>query len=202
MTRAFASTCSRESRVSDQPWPFPTLPHYLRHGLRAVFVGYNPGLDSARAGHYYARPANRFWAHLSQSGLVPRPVSAVDDACLMDLAGIGLVDLCPRPTLRASELTAQELADGAARLAAQLREAEPAATVLNGRRLFEVFLTHGLGLTLSGRAPFQWGQQPIPPGSLSGALWVIPSSSGLASRWHALRLRLLGDIAQMLPGER
>ncbi len=32
-----------------------TLPHYLRPGLRAVFIGYNPSHYSAEAGHYYAR---------------------------------------------------------------------------------------------------------------------------------------------------
>ena len=187
------------NRVNDLPWPYPTLPHYLRAGLRAVLVGYNPGIDSARAGHYYARPGNRFWAHLSESGLVPRNVGPADDWLLMDLAGIGLTDLCPRPTPRASDLTGDELAAGAVRLAAELAAAAPTATVLNGRRLYEVFLRFGLGLAPRDLDLFQWGRQALPAGTYPGQLWVVPSSSGLASRWHPLRLRLLRDIAQTVP---
>jgi TDG/mug DNA glycosylase family protein len=58
----------------------PTLPHYLQPGLRMVFIGYNPGIESARAGHYYARPGNAFWKQLSASGLVARTVGPSDDA--------------------------------------------------------------------------------------------------------------------------
>ncbi|MGD9934229.1 MAG: mismatch-specific DNA-glycosylase [Dehalococcoidia bacterium] len=185
--------------MSDLPWPYPTLPHYVRPGLRAIFVGYNPGLDSARAGHYYARPGNRFWPHLSESGLVPHPVGPADDAQLMDLAGLGLTDLCPRPTLRADELTRAELTQGAAHLASELRAAAPAAAVLNGRHLYDVFLREGLDLTRAPLRPFRWGPQSLPAGSFPGQLWVIPSSSGLASRWHGLRLQLLREVAGSLP---
>src|SRR5512140_3256952 len=97
-----------------------TLPHYLRPGLRLVFVGYNPAIFSAEAGHYYARPGNVFWRQLSQSGLARRTVTPEDDSLLMDEAGIGFVDLCCRPTVRASELSPAEIADGAARLHAEL----------------------------------------------------------------------------------
>ncbi len=116
------STSDLVNRVNDLPWPYPTLPHYLRAGLRAVLVGYNPGIDSARAGHYYARPGNRFWAHLSESGLVPRNVGPADDWLLMDLAGIGLTDLCPRPTPRASDLTGDELKDLASALGINIED--------------------------------------------------------------------------------
>ena len=188
--------------MSDLSWPYPTLPHYVRPGLRAVFVGYNPGIDSAREGHYYARPGNRFWAHLSESGLVSPPVGPADDAQLMDLAGFGLTDLCPRPTLRADELTRLELTEGANRLAEELLAAAPLVTVLNGRRLCDVFLREGLGLARAALGPFCWGPQPLPLGTFPGALWVVPSSSGLASRWHALRLQLLRDIAESLAAVR
>ena len=46
-----------------------TLPHYLRPGLRVAFVGHNPAIYSAEAGHYYARPGNVFWRQLSASGI-------------------------------------------------------------------------------------------------------------------------------------
>lgn len=186
---------------SESAWPFPTLPHYLRPGLRAVFVGYNPGLESARAGHYYAHPGNRFWPQLHASGLVPAPAGPGDDAGLMDLAGIGFTDLCPRPTLRAEELTPAELRDGARRLVAELRACAPRATVLNGRRLWELVARHGLGIPAATVRDFDWGFQPSATPAGLGEVWVVPSSSGLASRWHATRLQLLGELAVLLASE-
>ena len=114
--------------------PPQTLPHYLRPGLRLVFIGYNPAVYSAEAGHYYARRANVFWKQLNESGLLARPAGPEDDASLMDEAGIGFVDLCPRPTVRADELTPDEIAEGAERLLRQLEENQPTYAVFSGRR--------------------------------------------------------------------
>src|SRR3990172_2653725 len=101
MTRSSQSAIgNRQSEIED----LPTLPHYLRPGLRLVFIGYNPGIDSARAGHYYARPGNVFWKQLGESGIVARTVGPADDVLLMDEAGIGFTDLCTRPTVRAEHL--------------------------------------------------------------------------------------------------
>ncbi|MEI6665601.1 MAG: uracil-DNA glycosylase family protein, partial [Chloroflexota bacterium] len=55
-----------------------TLPDLLRPGLDLVFVGINPGEESARRGHYYAHPGNAFWPALSASGLTTRPVTTED----------------------------------------------------------------------------------------------------------------------------
>src|SRR5258708_13598072 len=49
--------------------PPPTLPDLLRGGLDLVFVGINPGLYSARQGHYFARSTNRFWPAFTSSRL-------------------------------------------------------------------------------------------------------------------------------------
>jgi TDG/mug DNA glycosylase family protein len=157
-----------------------------------VFVGYNPGLESARLGHYYAHRGNAFWRHLNASGLVSREVSLEDDAALMDLAGIGFTDLCPRPTLRASELTPAECAEGALRLRGELEDNAPAAAVFGGKQLYELFARHTSAATTG---PFAWGRQPATIAAGRTALWVIPSSSGLASKWHGERLRLLRALA-------
>ncbi|MYK26927.1 MAG: mismatch-specific DNA-glycosylase, partial [Dehalococcoidia bacterium] len=123
-----------------------TLPHYLRPGLRIVFIGYNPAIYSAEAGHYYARRANVFWKQLNESGLLARPAGPEDDASLMDEAGIGFVDLCPRPTVRADELTPDEMAQGAQRLLGQLQANQPAYAVFSGRGIYVHFARHALGL--------------------------------------------------------
>ena len=175
-----------------------TLPHYLRPGLRLVFIGYNPGIESARVGHYYAFHGNVFWRQLSDSGLVHRAVSHLDDAALMDEAGIGLTDLCPRPTKQAGELSMIEQLEGARRLHRELREVQPLVAVFGGRGIYSAFAREALGLTareLTGRS---CGSQPETVGTTE--LWVIPSSSGLASKWHVQRLELLRALSQHLHG--
>ncbi len=184
-----------------------TLPHYLRPGLRLVFIGYNPAIYSAKAGHYYARPGNVFWRQLTESGLVPRPVGPEDDAILMDLAGIGFVDLCPRPTVRAEELTPEEIEAGAWRLYRQLREHSPAVAVFSGKGIYGHFGRVVFDLPRAELARRPYGEQPERLAGERGEtrIWVIPSSSGLASRWHRERLvwlRRLREAVEAIAPER
>jgi mismatch-specific thymine-DNA glycosylase len=176
-----------------------TLPHYLRPGLRLVFIGYNPGIESARAGHYYAFHGNVFWRQLAESGLVARVVSHLDDARLMDEAGLGLTDLCPRPTTSAGELSKAEQLEGARHLHRELREAQPLVAVFGGRGIYSVFGREALGLSARDLAGRPWGRQIETVGATE--LWVIPSSSGLASKWHVRRLELLRALGLSLDGE-
>ncbi|MCE7927789.1 MAG: mismatch-specific DNA-glycosylase [Dehalococcoidia bacterium] len=178
--------------------PVPeSLPHYLRPGLRLVFVGYNPAIFSAQAGHYYARPGNVFWRQLNASGLVHRDVGANDDAILMEEAGIGFVDLCCRPTVRAGELTRAEIVDGAQRLHGELLQSQPRIVVFSGRGIYQHFGRHALQIPSRILADRPYGEQPERIGA--SVPWVIPSSSGLASRWHRERLDLLRQLAALLP---
>lgn len=174
----------------------PPLPNLLRPGLRLVFIGYNPGLESARRGHYYAFGGNPFWRHLQASGLVDRLVDASEDASLAEEFGIGFTDLCRRPTTRADELTGTEKAEGAGRLHADLLAAAPSFAVFSGKGIYPLFGRHALGLPSTALRRRPYGLQPEPVGDT--ALWVVPSSSGLASRWHAQRIELLRDLARQL----
>jgi TDG/mug DNA glycosylase family protein len=162
-----------------------------------VFIGYNPGLESARRGHYYAFNGNAFWRQLNESGLVLRPVTFEDDHLLLDLAGIGFTDLCPRPTLRAEELTAAERREGALRLHTELVDAHPDVAVFSGKGIYHEFARHALGLHAVEVSRTEYGPQPerLADGEGGTTVWVIPSSSGLASRWHARRLELLRSLA-------
>ena len=48
------------------------IPDVIAPGLRVLFAGINPGLYSAATGHHFARPGNRFWPALHQSGFTDR----------------------------------------------------------------------------------------------------------------------------------
>jgi len=173
--------------------PGRALPLLLRPGLRFVFIGFNPGLESARRGHYYAYRGNVFWKQLSESGLVSRPVTCEDDRLLMDEAGIGFTDLCLRPTLRADQLTRPEIIEGAARLHAELLEYQPRIAVFSGKGIYQLFGRYALGIAPGELANRPLGPQPERIGVTIP--WVIPSSSGLASRHHRRRLELLRELA-------
>ncbi|MGE3076717.1 MAG: mismatch-specific DNA-glycosylase [Dehalococcoidia bacterium] len=174
----------------------PTLPHLLRPRLRVVFIGYNPAIYSAEAGHYYARSGNRFWVQLSESGIAGREVRPEDDQLLMEEAGIGFTDLCCRPTVRAEHLTREEIAEGALRLHAELVEFQPRVACFSGRGIYQHFGRHALGLAAKELAAREYGAQPERIGETIP--WVIPSSSGLASKWHRERLDLLKAMAREL----
>ena len=174
----------------------PTLPHLLRPGLRLVFIGYNPAIYSAEAGHYYARPGNQFWRQLSESGIAGREVGPEDDQLLPEEAGIGFTDLCCRPTVRAEHLVREEIIAGAQRLHAELLEFQPEVACFSGRGIYQHFGRHALGLSTSDLARRAYGEQPERIGAT--VPWVVPSSSGLASKWHRERLEWLRRLGERL----
>jgi double-stranded uracil-DNA glycosylase len=137
--RAPAGTVKKKAAAKTRP----TLPDLLRQGLDIVFVGINPSLYSAEKGHYFARPANRFWPAFSRSGLSAAARSALrvdrllpeHDASMM-AHGIGFTDLVKRPSARAAELSRRELEAGADALERKLRRFAPRIACFHGLTAF------------------------------------------------------------------
>jgi double-stranded uracil-DNA glycosylase len=153
-----------------------TIPDVVAPGLRVLFAGINPGLYSAATGHHFARPGNRFWPALYQSGFTPRQLRPDEQRQLLE-SGLGITNIVARATARADELSAAELQSGGASLVIR------AASL--GARCLAV-----LGIT-AYRAAFGLpdavvGPQPLHRG---GALvWVLPNPSGLNAHWTMPRL--------------
>ena len=118
-----------------------TLPDYLAPGLDLVFVGINPGMKSAAAGHHYAGPGNHFWPLLFESGLVTEPLTYRDDARLLEW-NIGLTNIVHRASSSSSDLPIDELRAGAKVLRAKLLRYAPRAVCFNGKGMYEVFAAH------------------------------------------------------------
>jgi TDG/mug DNA glycosylase family protein len=178
--------------VVSTPSAPPTLPDLLRPGLELVFVGINPGEASARSGHYYAHPGNRFWAALSASGLVPRAVSPHDDTWLGEACGIGFTDVVKRVVTDSTQVTTTEARAALPAFTARIAAAQPRALCFTaGRACDEVF--PGV------RGASVWGRLPVTlPGAEVCQVWVMPSTSGLAVRWRAEGDRVLRDLAASL----
>ncbi len=166
-----------------------TLPDLLRPGLSLVFVGINPGERSARAGHYYAHPGNRFWSALADSPLVTGTVTAADDRSLADREGIGFTDVVKRVTSDSTSVSLVELRTSAPALARRIADAAPRAVCFTSTRAFDA-LFPGV------RDPHQWGRQGASLGG--GELWVMPSTSGRAVAYRDEVDRVLAGLATAL----
>ena len=152
-------------------------------GLKMLIVGINPGLWTAAVNAPFARPGNRFWPSLHQAGLTDHQVDA---SCGLDPAdeqqllsrGIGLTNLIGRATVRADELSRQELREGAALLIDRLAAIRPSAVAIAGITAFRT----GYRLPKA-----QLGRQDtsLIEGWPAGvALHVVPQPSGLNAHYQ------------------
>lgn len=162
------------------------LPDYLRPGLRLVFVGINPGLRSAAAGHHYAGPGNHFWPLLYESGLVGERLKYEDDARVLEW-GIGLTNIVARPSASSSDLSPMELRAGAQVLRESLARFGPRFAAFNGKVIYRAF---------SGR-DCAFGLQEERPGTTR--MFVMPSTSArTASYQRADKLRYFLELARLI----
>ena len=176
-----------------------TLPDYLRGGLAIVLVGLNPSAYSARVGHYYANPRNRFWPAVSAAGLVNRPVGPADDAGLL-ADGVGFTDLVKRATPQASGLTAGDYRRDAPALRDKLLDCQPMIVCFQGIVTYRNYLRYVEGVPNAGAVPP--GRQDetigasvvfvVPNPSPANAQYSLDELVGWYSRLGQLRAELTG----------
>ena len=121
--------------------PYP-LPDYVASALKVLFVGINPGLISAAAGHYYANPRNPFWRLLYEARLTPLCLQPEED-CRMPEFGYGLTDIVKRPSRGAGDLAAHEFVANHHRLQRLVKQCRPRAICFNSKTAFEGFFGKG-----------------------------------------------------------
>jgi len=100
-----------------------------------LFVGINPGVRSALTGHHFAGFSNRFWKLLSDSRLVPEPISYEDDDRLPEW-GYGITNIVPRPTPGIDTLERHEYVAGRRTLRRKILRYRPAVVALVGITVF------------------------------------------------------------------
>lgn len=120
-----------------------TLPDLLRPGLDIVFVGINPGGYSAKVGHYFATPQNRFWGAVNRSGLVPgeAALGPMDDVRMGEF-GIGFTDVVKRASSSASDLRAADYRRWAPEAKTRLLESAPLVVCFNGLTGYKNYLRY------------------------------------------------------------
>jgi len=161
------------------PYPFRTLPDYLRPRLRLIFVGINPGVFSVEHRHYFARPTSRFWRAFSRSVLSEDIRQALglaalgpeDDRRLLRF-GIGFTDVVKVPSRNAAALSPGDFQTWAPRLLRRLARYRPRVACFHGVTAYRAFARHALGRE---HADSPLGAQPLTVGATR--LFVVPNPS-------------------------
>ncbi|MET8905733.1 G/U mismatch-specific DNA glycosylase [Streptomyces sp. NPDC004538] len=166
------STSSGHGRTDT---PAPALHDVVAEGLSVLFVGINPGLPSVVRGHNFATPGNRFWPALHRAGFTPSLLRPAEENELL-LLGLGITSIVRRPTARAAELSAAELAAGGRDLRRRTAALGPEWIAL-------------LGVT-GYRAAFGAPEAKIGPQPSLGRtrVWVLPNPSGLNAHYPPAEL--------------
>ena len=147
------------------------VPDVIAPGLRVLFCGINPGLYSGAVGHHFARPGNRFWPVLHLSGFTRRVLSPYEERQLLAY-GLGITNLVARTTAKASELSADELVDGAKQLEKKIERWCPGFVAILGIDAYRKAFS---------RPRAALGRQYDELGGAS--LWLLPNPSGLNAHY-------------------
>lgn len=188
MRRTFSRAELESFRDAVVPDLLPTAPE---HELKLLFVGINPGLWTAATQTHFAHPGNRFYPALRRARVLLEPIdpaAGMTDSDRDDLRarGIGITNVVPRATAKASELTNAELKAGGAALVALVERVRPRVVAVAGITAYRAAF---------GRPKAVMGRQPEP---LAGAeLWVVPNPSGLnAHETVASLATAYGEVAR------
>jgi double-stranded uracil-DNA glycosylase len=156
------------------------LPDVLCPGLRLVICGSAAGAVSAAVGAYYAGPGNKFWRILAETGLTPRRLEPMEFREVLRF-GIGLTDMAK--TASGSDASLPRDADDVSGFIERILRARPGIVAFNGKRAAAAFYGVSSAMLAYG---------PGAPRIDFPAVWILPSTSGAASRawshepWHAL----------------
>ena len=150
-----------------------TVDDLLGPAVRLLFVGINPGLWTAATNTHFCHPSNRFYPALRAAGIIDWGIDTAvgmspDEKDRLARAGIGITNLVPRATVKASQLTREELEQGAVRLRSVVDEVKPAVVAVAGLTAYRIAFERSRAVL---------GHQPEPVGAAE--LWVVPNPSGL-----------------------
>ncbi|MCH7727019.1 MAG: G/U mismatch-specific DNA glycosylase [Planctomycetes bacterium] len=163
------------------------LPDVIAAQLKVLFVGINPSLYSAVVGHHFARPGNRFWPALLESGLTDRLLSPFEDRKLLDY-GFGLTNVVDFATARADELAGDAFVQGVRSLKRKIRKLQPRCVALLGITAYR---------QAYGRKNVEVGEQLEKIGG--STVWVLPNPSGLNAHYQLPDFaRLFGQLKKAL----
>ncbi|CAN5179375.1 G/U mismatch-specific DNA glycosylase [soil metagenome] len=153
-----------------------TIGDIIKHELKVLFCGINPGLFSAYSGFHFGRPGNRFWKALYMGGFTDRLFNPSEQQELVDY-GYGITNMVDRATLSAAELTLQEYTTGGIKLREKIKKYKPEWCAFVGIEAYRKAFNKPHAIV---------GKQPEPIGDTN--IWVLPSPSGLNAHYTPIML--------------
>jgi len=167
----------------------------ISENLDVLFVGYNPGILSAKTGHHYAGKSNRFWKLLYESGLTLSNLEPEEDQRLLELR-FGSTNIVHRPTKSASEITSTEFEEGSKILEDLIKKIMPKIVCFVGIGVYRTFAAHMLGVPKS-RLTVTTGKQKN--SLIEGCLdFVCSNPSGLNTIPYNEQLKCFKQLKQLL----
>ncbi len=142
-------------------------------GVKLLFVGINPGLWTAAVQTHFAHPGNRFYPALQQAQIIDREIDRTngmtgDDRRYLVTRGIGITNVVPFATAKASELTTAMYQEGGQALRTFVAKHQPKVVAIAGIGAY--------------RSAFKQpkAQRGLQADLFEDALlWVVPNPSGL-----------------------
>ncbi|KAH8160930.1 hypothetical protein CIB48_g7311 [Xylaria polymorpha] len=154
----------------------PPLIDVIAPNLLILFIGLNPGVQTARSGHAYAHPSNLFWKLLYSSGITPVPCRPEEDGTLPARFSLGNTNIVARPSRNGAELSKAEMDAGVAVLEEKCRRWRPEAVCLVGKGIWEsIFRVWNRRNLAKGEFEYGWQTQrmgAVPPADDSAAVKV------------------------------
>lgn len=137
-----------------------TLPDWIDDDLELLSIGINPSLASVERGFPFARPQNRFWRALNESGLVPERLEPGVEAMdrLLRVHRIGFTDVVKRPTANAADLRLADWRRGVPELHAKIQKHRPRIAWFQGAQAWRSYLRYAVDAAVA-REPLAWGLQ-------------------------------------------
>jgi len=149
-----------------------TVDDLIAPGLKVLFCGINPGLYSGATGLHFARPGNRFWKVLHQSGFTGRPLDPSEESELL-ASGYGITCFVSRTTARADELSKEEFIEGGKILLSKLEKYKPKMLAVVGIGAYK---------TAFQKPKARIGLQEETFGDT--LIWLLPNPSGLNANYQ------------------
>ena len=147
------------------------LEDVLRKNMDVVFCGTAVGSLSAKRGCYYANPSNKFWKTIYKVGLTSRLLKPEEYLMLTDF-NIGLSDIVKSSSGVDSQIQIEN--NDVEVFKTKMLQYSPKIIAFNGKKAAQEVLQR-FGKELG------YGMQSEKIGN--SILFVLPSTSGSASRW-------------------
>ncbi|KAF1813719.1 DNA glycosylase, partial [Eremomyces bilateralis CBS 781.70] len=194
-SRSASSSPSKRSRPSSK-YAAPSkyahlspLRDILAPHLICIFIGANPGIQTATSGHAYAHPSNLFWKLLHSSGCTDRRCRPEEDAELPRLYAMGNTNIVERPTRDVGELSKAEMVAGTAVLEEKVARWRPEAVCIVGKGIWEAVWRYRHGrYPRAGEFAYGWQEVGENMGKVEGEegwdgarVFVAASTSGVAA---------------------